>query len=139
MVPVVNSTCVVPATVRGAENAMGGVYRSSPRALLLLLLLPATDGSNCAGTHVSQALIMYAVCCMLLSRVPCGAVSAYIFGTSGAREWVAVEGGVVGCVGGANAALSRAQKRWQCLSVARPALSTFLHQCREMINGVDTC
>lgn len=89
MVPVVNSTCVVPATVRGAENAMGGAYRSGPGALLL----PATDGSNCAETHVSQALITYAVCCMLLSRVPCGAVSAYIFGTSGAREWGAVEGG----------------------------------------------
>lgn len=80
MVPVVNSTCVVPATVRGAENAMGGAYRSGPGAPLL----PATDGSNCAETHVSQALIMYAVCCMLLSRVPCGAVSAYTFGTSGA-------------------------------------------------------
>lgn len=92
VVPVVNSTCVVPATVRGAENAMGGAYRSSPGALLL----PATDGSNCAETHVSQALIMYAVCCMLLSRVPCGAVSAYIFGTSGAGEWGAVWGGGAG-------------------------------------------
>lgn len=114
MVPVVNSTCVVPATVRGAENAMGGAYRSGPGALLL----PATDGSNCAETHVSQALIMYAVCCMLLSRVPCGSVSAYIFGTSGAREWGEVGGGV----GGADAALSRAQKHWQCLSAARPTL-----------------
>lgn len=88
VVPVVNLTCVVPATVRGAENAMGGAYRSGPGALLL----PATDGSNCAETHVSQALIMYAVCCMLLSRVPCGAVSTYIFSTSGAREWGAVGG-----------------------------------------------
>lgn len=81
LIPLVHPACVVTTTMRKAENALGGVFRSSPGALLL----PATDGSNCAETHVSQALIIYAVCCMLLSKVPCGAVSAYIFGMSGAR------------------------------------------------------
>lgn len=81
LIPLVHQACVVTTTMRKAGNALGGVFRSSPGALLL----PATDGSNCAETHVSQALIIYAVCCMLLSKVPCGAVSAYIFGMSGAR------------------------------------------------------
>lgn len=58
-----------------------------------VLLLPATDGSYSAKTHSSlapSALITYAVSSLLLSRVPCSTVSAYIFGTSerrGATMW----------------------------------------------------
>lgn len=58
---------------------LGGAFGSSPGEPLL----PATDGSNCAETQASRALIIYAVCCMLLSKVPCSTVSAYIFGMSG--------------------------------------------------------
>lgn len=66
--------------MRKAENALGGVFHSSPG----VSLLPVTDGSSRAATHVSRALIIYAVCCMLLSTIPrcCG---AYIFGVSGPR------------------------------------------------------
>lgn len=51
--------------------------------LVLLVWRPATDGSNCAETNVSQALIIYSVCCTLLSKAPCGVLSASIFNTSG--------------------------------------------------------
>lgn len=50
-----------------AENALGGAFRSSPG----VLLLPTTDGCSCAETHFSRVLIIYAVCCMLLTKVPC--------------------------------------------------------------------
>lgn len=43
----------------------------------------ATDGSICAETNFSLTLIIYSVCSMLLSKVPCGVVSACIFNTSG--------------------------------------------------------
>lgn len=76
----VNPACVGAFTVRKAENTLGGTFHSSPGALLLLL---ATDGTNCAETNISQALIIYSVCSMLLSKVPCSAVSAYIFTMSG--------------------------------------------------------
>lgn len=73
--PMVNPACVVTTTMSEAENAVGGALRSNPG-----VLLPATDGSNCAETHVSRALIIYAVCCMLLSKVARSTASAYIFG-----------------------------------------------------------
>ncbi len=81
VIPMVNSACVVTTAMSEAENALGGEFRSSPG----VLLPPATAGSNCAETHFSRLLIIYAVCCMLLSRVPCSTVSAYIFGMSGPR------------------------------------------------------
>ena len=84
VIPMVNPACVVTTAVSEAENALGRAFRSSPG----VLLLPATDGSNCAETHFSwvlSALIIYAVCCMLLSKVPCSTVGAYIFGMSGPR------------------------------------------------------
>lgn len=81
VIPMVNPACVVATTLRKAENALGGAFLGIPGALLL----PATDGSNCAEAHVSQALIIYAVCCMLLSKVPCSAASACIFSVSGTR------------------------------------------------------
>lgn len=55
----------------------------APPLLLPPVCWSATDGSNCAETNVSQAFIIYSVCCMLLSKVPCGVVSACIFNTSG--------------------------------------------------------
>lgn len=70
----------------GAFYSLGGAFYNSPRALPLLQPLvcwSATDGSNCAETNVSQALIIYSVCCMLLSKVPSGIVSACIFNTIG--------------------------------------------------------
>ena len=77
VVPMVNPACVVTIAVSKTENALGGAFRSSPG----VLLLPATDGSNCAETHISwvfSALIIYAVCCTLLSKVPCSTVSECI-------------------------------------------------------------
>lgn len=43
----VNPASVVTITMRKAENASGGTYCSGLEALLLL---PATDGGNCAET-----------------------------------------------------------------------------------------
>lgn len=51
VMPMVNPDCVVTITMRKAENASGGEFCSSPGALPL----PATDGSNCAETHVSHS------------------------------------------------------------------------------------
>lgn len=82
--PYGESSLCCSTTMSEAENALGGAFCKSPG----VLLLPATDGSNCAETHVSGALIIYAVCCMLLSKVPCSTVSAYIFGMSGPRGTV---------------------------------------------------
>lgn len=88
VIPMVNPACVVTTTMSKAENVLGGALRSSPGGWLL----PATDGSNCAEMHVSRALIIYAVCCVLLSKVPCSAVSAYcIFsrtGPMGGTMWI---------------------------------------------------
>lgn len=100
------------------------------------------------GTHVSQALIIYAVWSLLLSRVPCGAASACIFGMSGVRQWSGVLLGGGGGGGG-----TRGGNGGQCLTTAfhhvLKALALFvssapepcepLHGCREMINGAETC
>lgn len=58
-------------------------FHRCPWVLVLLVWWPATDGSNCAETNVSQALIIYSVCCTLLSKAPCGVLSASIFNMSG--------------------------------------------------------
>lgn len=80
VIPMVNTACVT-TSMSETENALGGELRSSPG----VLLLPVTAGSNCAETYFYRALIKYAVCCTLLSEVPCSTESAYIFGMSGPR------------------------------------------------------
>lgn len=69
----VNAGCGVRSAMRKAENVWGGAFRSSPG----VLLLPVTDGSNCAETHSSWALIaliIYAVCCTACFYPKCSAV-----------------------------------------------------------------
>lgn len=67
--------CVVTSATSESENALGGAFfRGSPG----VLPLNVTDGSNCAEKHFSGALIIYAVCCVLLSKVPCSEYSECI-------------------------------------------------------------
>lgn len=75
------------------------------------------------GTHVSQALIIYAVWSVLLSGVPCGAASACFFSMSGARgvEWSRVLWWWWHEVMGGCGWLKRfimCSKHWRCLSAA---------------------
>ena len=100
-----------------AENALGGVFHRSPGASLL----PVTDGSNCAETHVSQALIIYAVCFMLLSTIPrcCG---AYILGVNGPRG---------------DHAISSSFQSQGSVCEQRYEVSESQQQCRGMINDAE--
>lgn len=70
-------------TREGLKCPRWSLSQEPPELLLPPVCWSATDGSNCAETNVSQAFIIYSVCCMLLSKVPCGVVSACIFNTSG--------------------------------------------------------
>lgn len=98
------------------------------------------------GTHVSQALIIYAVWSVLLSGVPCGTASARIFGMSGARgvEWSAVgwwwwwhKGREWGAV--VDYSVSSCAQSAGAVCQQHPEPCEPLHGCVEMINGAETC
>lgn len=59
---------VVRTAMSEAENVWGGALHSFP---VVVVLLPVTDGSNCADTFLSGAQWIHNICCLLHAFIRC--------------------------------------------------------------------